>query len=199
MSISNSSRWSRRAKWLVSCLLVVVVTFAISYVSLYTADTVKVAEEESTPSPPIDESVVSGEPDREVEGLSTEKAVVFRFLRLQGVGPTGKDIPDIPSGCDSETFTKVLNESWDSLFNGDKVALNLDHQNIRYLPSPSIVWINDNGNTYPVIFLYIDKDTVTVSDTTRGMVKYPVDEFDRIYRDAGSQSVCISDRGYVIK
>ena len=197
--MTDNSKWSRRAKWLLSCIIVVVSTAAISYVSLCVTDTVKVAEEiESNSHSPV-ESKVSGQPDREVDDLTVERSVVFDLLKINGYGPTGRDIPDIPSGCDSETFTKLLNESIEGTFNGDKVILNLDHQDVRYLPSPSVVWLNDNGSTHPVIFLYIDNDTVTVSDTTRGMVKYPMEEFDRIYRDAGSQSVFISDRGYVIK
>ena len=184
--MSDSSEWSSLAKWLISCLVVVIVTAAVSYVVIFTADTVKMADEMGDPQPPIETDA------------SVESQVVINLLRAQGYDLASSDVPDVPSGCDSETFARILNDSIDDVFSGEKVALSLDHQRVEYIPSNSVVWINENGITYPVIFLRMNKDTVEVSDMMRGVVRYPIKELDRIYHDAGSQSVCITDRGYVI-
>ena len=184
--MSDSSKWSSRFKRFISCLIVVIVTAAVSYVVIFTADTVKMADE-------MGDSQLLTETN-----ASVESQVVLNLLRAQGYDPDISDLPDVPPGCDSEKFARILNDSIDNKFSSEKVVLNLDHQRIRYIPSNSAVWINENGVTYPVILLRIDRDTVEVSDMTRGVVRYQVKEFERIYHDAGSQSVCIADRGYVV-
>ena len=188
----NDSKWTHRAKWIVSFLIAVLLIVVISYVVL---EATKVVDDAND----YPEVEVLGNPSRDIEGLSVEEEVAYNLLKLEGYVPTSNDLPDIPIGSDSNEFTRLLNESISKLFNNDRVAIDMDNQMVRYLPSPSVVWISENNNFYPVIFLYIDNDVVTISDTTRGMVKYPIDKFEKVYRDAGSQSVCITERGYVVK
>lgn len=187
-----------RVKWLVSCLITVLVVVIISYIAISTTETVRVAEEVIS-NPSVDKEVVSGKLDDEVVGLSCENAAVYDLLKLGGYSPTSKDVPDLPSGCDSEVLAKSLTGVISELSGNNKVALSMEHQGVKDLPAPSIVWISTDNDSYPVIFLYQDNDTATISDPSRGMVKYSIDEFNKIYRDAGSQSVYVADRGYVVK
>ena len=194
----EEGKWTRRAKWIVSCAITVFFTVLISSIVIDTMKTAEISQEVSDDPPPTN-AQVSGKPDSEVTGLPIEKAAIFDLLKIDGYGPTIEDIPDIPSGCDSEVLAKTISETIENLSDDTKVVLNLEHQIVRYLPAPSIVWISEQEDSYPVIFLYQDNETVTVSDPSRGMVTYPVREFDDIYRNAGSQSVYITDRGYIIK
>lgn len=199
--MNGEGKWSRRAKWIVSSFITVLFMVLICSIVLNTMQTV---EEVQASTDNDSDTTDSGEQvpnnlDDVVRELPVEEATVFYLLRIDGYGLTVDDVSNIPAGCDSGTLSMAISDTINNLSGDTKVVLNLEHQRTRDLPAPSIVWIDNGENSYPVVFLYQDTESVTVSDPNRGTVKYPISEFDAIYRNAGSQSVYISDRGYIIK
>ena len=193
-SMRDESKWTRRAKWIVSSVFTVLFMVLITTIILNTMQAVDVVNATTDNYPPESEAVVSVEPDSDDMGLPIEKASVSYLLKIEGYTSTIEDLPEIPSGCDSEVLARTIS----NLSGDNKVVLNLDHQMPRDLPAPSIVWISNGDDSYPVVFLYQDNNSVTVSDPSRGTVRYPIKEFEDIYCNAGSQSVFITDRGYII-
>lgn len=126
-----------------------------------------------------------------------ELAAAYVLLRANGYDDVSKgSLASLPEDDDALTVSESLNRIVNGMSASSEVAVPISGQNLLFIPAPSMVWTDDGGDVHPVVFLYADEATVTVSDPREGVVEHPFSTFSKMYDSAGRQCIYIADRGY---
>lgn len=127
---------------------------------------------------------------------SDEVAVSYILLRANKMTMERTDISNrVDGNVYADNRAASLSEALNRLLPVTDVAIPTNAP-LLFLPTPSIIWLNDGVRTKPVVFLYADEATVTVADPDSGVISLPFSETHRQYDAAIRQAIFIADRGY---
>lgn len=203
--MSKRDHLQQISKGLPVYIIIAVITIFISLAIIYRVKSTEFVESE------IDSDIDSREPlfdetmiydyqweDGDYQGdYPEESAAVYILLRANGYEVSKEDLSTIPTDDNALGISENLNRIVNGVSDSSKVALPVSGLNLVFLPAPSMIWIDQDGDVYPVVYLFSDDSKVTVSNPREGIREYPFSVFHKMYDSAERQCIYIADRGFL--
>ena len=194
---ARDTKNNSRISVIVGCIVIVVFVIIISLAIIHRVNSVENIE---SVAENFDNSITYDYKwtDDDLQGDSIDEvATAYILLKANGYDVNRTEFSSVSPTDKAYQLAETLNPVLNRVSQSSRIAVPITGQNLLYVPAPAIIWIEENEEVRPVVFLYADEATVTVADPSEGVKEYPFSVMHKMYDAAVRQCVYITDRGYL--